>query len=121
MRSYTRTVSGWWWWKRGAFYRWYMLRELSSVFITAYALVLLWGLATLVGGQAAYQGWLQTMASPVAIAFHAVTLALVVYHAWTWFKIMPKTLAPLPVPDAAIVAAGMVAAALVTGILLWLA
>jgi fumarate reductase subunit C len=120
MKTYTRPVTGTWW-TRKPFYRWYMLRELSSVFITAYALVLLWGLAALVAGRASYEAWLATLSSAPAILFHGITLALVVYHAWTWFKVMPKTLPPLPVADRAVVAGGVAAAALVSSLLLWLA
>lgn len=120
MKTYTRPVSGWWW-NRTAFYRWYMVRELSSVLITAYALVLLWGLATLVQGRASYEAWLAMLSTPVAIAFHVLTFVLVVYHAWTWFKIMPKTLPPLPVSDRSVVAAGVTAAVVVSILLLWAA
>jgi fumarate reductase subunit C len=50
-----------------------------------------------------------------------VTLLLVVYHAWTWFKVMPKTLPRVPLSDNGIVTAGMGAVALVTLVLLWIA
>ena len=35
MKTYTRPMSGWW--RRNPYYRWYMLRELSCLFITLYA------------------------------------------------------------------------------------
>jgi fumarate reductase subunit C len=99
------------WWGRNPFYLWYMVRELSSVFITAYAFVLLTGLARLAQGPAAFDVWRESLARPGALAFHAITLLLVIYHAWTWFNVMPKTLPFLRVaghriPDRAIVAAG---------------
>jgi fumarate reductase subunit C len=120
MKTYTRPVTGTWW-TRKAFYRWYMLRELSSLFITLYALVLLWGLWTLKQGRAAYEAWLAALASPPFVAFHALTLALVVYHAWTWFKIMPKTLPRIPLPDHAVIALGVSAVVAVSALLLWIA
>lgn len=120
MKTFTRPVTAGWW-RRNPFYRWYMLRELSSVFITAYALVLLWGLARLGQGRASYELWLASLSSPAWIFFHAATLLLVIYHAWTWFKIMPKTLPRVPVSDKAIVAAGVSAVVLVTAVLLWIA
>jgi fumarate reductase subunit C len=91
MKTYVRPMTAWWW-RRNPFYRWYMLREASCVFITAYALVLLTGLARLAQGRAEFEAWRGSLATPGALVFHAVTLALVVYHAWTWFKVMPKTL-----------------------------
>jgi fumarate reductase subunit C len=119
MKAYTRPMAGWW--RRNPYYRWYMLRELSCMFITAYALVLLWGLARLAQGRASYETWLAGLSSPAAIVFHVVTLLLVVYHAWTWFKIMPKTLPRLSLSDRAIVASGVSAVIVVSILLLWMA
>ena len=90
MKTYQRPMAGWW--HRNPFYLWYLLREASCVFITAYALVLLVGLARLAQGPEAFGGWRAALATPGAVLFHVVTLLLVLYHAWTWFKVMPKTL-----------------------------
>ena len=124
MKSYIRPMAGWW--KRNPFYLWYMLREASCVFITAYALVLLWGLYRLSQGRLFYEKWLEGLASPVAIAFHVIALLLVLYHSWTWFKIMPKTLpfvrvAGWRVPDKLIVVSGLSAVAVFTASILLLA
>ena len=110
-RTYTRPMTGWW--RRNPFYMRYMVREASSVFIVAYALVLLAGLARLAQGRAAFEVWLDGLTNPGSLAFHVITLALVVYHAWTWFKVMPNTLPFVRfggrrVPDGAIVAAAVV-------------
>ena len=72
-------------------------------------------------GESAFDAWLEALKSPFWIGFHVVTLLLVVYHAWTWFKVMPKTLPRVPLSDNGIVAAGMGAVALVTLVLLWIA
>ena len=109
------------WWHRNPFYRWYMLRELSCVFITAYALVLLWGLARLWQGRVQFEAWLNALASPGFILFHAITLGLVIYHAWTWFKIMPKTLPRIALSDTTVVVSGVSAVIAVSAVLLWLA
>jgi succinate dehydrogenase subunit C len=108
MKTYRRPMAGWW--RRNPYYLWYMLRELSCVLITAYALVLLWGLLRLTQGETAFEDWLENLSRPGAVAFHAVALVLVLYHAWTWFKVMPRTMPFVPVPDRAIVAAGVLAA-----------
>jgi fumarate reductase subunit C len=119
MNTYRRPMAGWW--RRNPFYLGYMLREASCVFITAYALVLLWGLYRLSQGRASYEGWLQALAHPVSMLLHAAALVLVVYHAWTWFKIMPKTLPRVPLPYEAIVAAGVAAIAACSALLWWAA
>ena len=109
------------WWRRNPFYGWYMLRELSCVFVTAYAALLLWGLSRLVQGRTAYEAWRESLASPPALLFHVIALALVTYHAWTWFKVMPKTLpfitlAGRRVTDQAIVATGVAAAVIASAL-----
>jgi fumarate reductase subunit C len=119
MKTYLRPMTGWW--RRTPYYRWYMVRELSSIPITLYALVLLWGLASLALGRAPYEAWLAALSAPIALWFHAVTFALVAYHAWTWFRIMPKTLPRLPVSDTVAVASGLSAVLVVSGVLLWIA
>jgi fumarate reductase subunit C len=110
------------WWRRNPFYLWYMLREASCAFITAYALILLVGLARLAQGQAAFEAWLAMLSRPWSIGFHAVALVLVLYHTWTWFKVMPKTLPFVRlggrrVPDVLIVASGLAASAVLSAIL----
>ena len=104
------------WWLRNPFYRWYMVRESSCIVITAYAVILLWGLMRLVEGRLAFEAWRESLTTPWAVGFHLVALPLVIYHAWTWFKVMPKTLPFISIAghrlaDRAIIVAGVAAAA----------
>ena len=99
----------------------------AALFITAYALILLAGLTTLAQGRAEFDAWREILGSPGALAFHAITLVLVLYHAWTWFKMMPKAQPFLRVrdwriPDHAIVvtaAASAVAAWITVFLAVW--
>jgi fumarate reductase subunit C len=90
LKTYTRPMAGWW--RRNPFYIWYMIRETSCVFITIYALILLVGLWRLSQGQVAFDSWRAALVTPTSIVFHLVALVFVIYHSWTWFKIMPKTM-----------------------------
>ena len=119
MNTYRRPMAGWW--QRNPYYRWYMLRELSCVFVTAYALVLLVGLYRLAQGPEAFAAWQAALAAPGSLVFHLVALVLVGYHSWTWFKIMPKTLPRIALPDWAVVTGGVGAVIAVTAVLLWTA
>ena len=92
-RPYVRTMDGWW--KRDPFFVRYMYREFTAVFVAAYAIVLLVGLIRLSHGEAAWTGWLEAMKSPIALIFHLVVLGVFLYHTWSWFKIMPKTMAAI--------------------------
>ena len=69
-----------------------MAREVTALFVAAYAAVLLVGLVRLVQGEAAFNGWLQALKSPLSLVFHLFVLLTFVYHTWSWFNIMPKTL-----------------------------
>ena len=118
---YKRPMRGWW--LRDPYYVHYMAREATAVFVAAYAVVLLVGLWRLSEGQAAYEGWLRALQSPLSLLFHGVVLATFVYHTWSWFRIMPKTLPLLyvggrRVPQAAITAAGLVAAVVASAALI---
>jgi fumarate reductase subunit C len=62
------------WWLKNAFYTGYMIREGTSIFVSIYAVVLMWGLMRLVQGQEAFNGWLESLQSPIAILFHVVAL-----------------------------------------------
>ena len=60
-------------------------------------------------------GWLEAMKSPLSLVFHAALLVAVLYHTYTWFKIMPMTLPPIliggkKVGDCAITVTGWSAA-----------
>ncbi len=89
-RPYVRSMRGWW--TRDAFFMVYMAREATAVFVAAYAIVLLVGLVRLSQGEAAWNGWLESMKSPGSLVFHFAVLATFVYHTWSWFRIMPKTM-----------------------------
>ena len=89
-RPYVRSMDGWW--KRDPYFIRYMAREVTAVFVAAYAVVLLAGLVRLSQGEAAFNGWLQYLKTPWMLVFHLIVLATFVYHTWSWFNIMPKTM-----------------------------
>lgn len=89
-RPYVQSMDGWW--MRVAYYTRYMAREVTAVFVAAYAVVLLVGLVRLSQGEAAFNGWLQALKSPLSLVFHLIMLATFVYHSWSWFNTMPLTM-----------------------------
>lgn len=114
-RTYVRPMAGWW--RRNPFFLVYMAREVTAIFVAAYALVLLAGLMRLAQGPAAFEQWLEGLRSPGSIAFHVLLLAVFAYHTWSWFTIMPKTMPPVVVggrklAPAAITAIGLAASAI---------
>ena len=112
LKPYVRTMDGWW--RRNPFFVRYMVREGSAVFLAIYAVILLVGVLRLSQGAGAYNAWLAALTNPWAIVFHWFALLTVAYHAYTWWKVMPKTMPMLHVagrriPESALSAGGWAA------------
>jgi len=113
-RPYYRSMDSWW--KRDPYFLRYLAMEATSVLVAVYALILLIGLFRLNQGELAYNGWLEALKSPLSIGLHGLILLVFVYHTWSWFKVMPKTLPVLylggaKVPQSAITWTGVAVAA----------
>ena len=94
-KPYVRPMEGWW--KKNPYFVEYMVHESTALFVAAYALTLLVGLLRLSQGEAAWNGWLDAMKSPLAVVFHLALLVAIAYHAFTWFKLFPLTMPPFVV------------------------
>ncbi|MFM2119220.1 MAG: Fumarate reductase, subunit [Pseudomonadota bacterium] len=106
------------WWQRNAFFKVYMLREVTAVGVGLYALILAVGVLRLSQGEAAWNGWLAALKSPLSLALHALLLVSMIEHARSWFEIMPKTMPYLysggkPVAPSTIQRSGWAAAVIV--------
>ena len=89
MTPYVRPMRVTWWLERGP-YVFFMLRELTSVFVAAYLILFMVMIHRLHQGPAAYQSFLEALKSPLAIVFHVVALAFALFHTITWFNLTPK-------------------------------
>ena len=119
-RPYLRPMSGWW--RKNPWFVEYMVHEGTALFVAAYALILLASVYMLGNGEAAWNRWREFLVSPLSIVMHAVLMIAFLYHAWTWFKVMPKTLPFIRmggwrVPDAAIIGIGVAAAVILSAAL----
>lgn len=90
---YVRPMAGWW--KRNPFFMAYVLRELTSVAVLAYAVVLAVGLLRLSQGPVQWNAFIDAITSPLGIALHLIILISMVIHTKSWFEIMPKTMPPV--------------------------
>ena len=112
-KPYIRKMPATWWLRKRAYF-WFMLRELTAVFVAAYCvllLILLWQLRQAGNtAEARFQGpeaelssaRLNAQASelerivmfesstPWTIALHLVVLVFAVYHSVTWFNLTPQ-------------------------------
>ncbi len=92
-RPYVRPQPRTWW--AHPPYRAYTIRELCGVALALYAAVLLAGLICLARGPESYGTFRHFLASPWSLLIHLLLLAAALWHMWTWFQILPKTLPKL--------------------------
>ncbi len=88
---YRRRVSVWWWLESWRYAR-FVLRELTSLAVAYFALILLWKLRSLGQGRDAYLRFLSRMESPVFLVLNGLALLLVLFHSVTWFNLAPRAM-----------------------------
>jgi fumarate reductase subunit C len=111
-RWYRHRVSVWWWLESRS-YTGFVLRELTSVFVAFFALVLLWQVRALGQGPDAYSRFLARMQTPLFLVLNGVVLLFVLFHSVTWFNLAPTAmvvrLRGKRVPDLVVAGANYVA------------
>jgi len=121
-RWYRPRVSTWWWMRRWSYFR-FIVREISSVFVAWFILVLLLMIQALSRGSKAYAAFENWLRNPVVIFINAVSLFFVVFHAITWFNLAPAAmvvrLGGKRVPGFLIAASNYAAWIVVTGVIAW--
>lgn len=90
-KPYRRPMPFWWWLARGPYFS-FIVRELTCVFVGAFAVLTLLLVRALAEGPAAYAAFAERLATPACIAFSAVAFAAVLFHAVTWFQAVPTTM-----------------------------
>lgn len=96
-RPYRRPIARSWWLEKSYFTK-YMIRELTSVFVCLYSLILLLGLYRLGQGQEAFDAWVAGICSFPSVVLHLMILGFALFHAITWFAIAPQAM-PLQIGD----------------------
>ncbi len=87
-RHYVRKLPATWWLRKPT-YLVFMLRELTSVFVVAYAifLMVMIGRADEAGS---FAGLFDALDSPLGLVVHLVVLAVLLFHTITWINLTPK-------------------------------
>ncbi|MEO5660686.1 MAG: hypothetical protein ABIQ90_12970 [Polaromonas sp.] len=91
-KPFVREVSRTRWYFKHPRYLRYMSREVTCIFIGAFALLLLCAVERLSRGQTAYESFLAALQGPWSIAGLIVVLAFAVHNATSWFNVTPKAL-----------------------------
>ena len=86
------------WYFRQPRYLRYMSREITSIFVGAYCVLLVVGLQRLAAGPSAWEAFVAALRSPVSVVFQFLCLVAAVYHAATWFNATQKAM-PLQIGE----------------------
>ena len=91
VKEYHRPIPASYWFSRKP-YTLFILRELSSAALGAYAAFLIFLMARAQDDPAAFNGFIEGLKSPLSIVLHLVALAFAVYHSVTFFNLTPRVL-----------------------------
>ena len=91
-KPFVRPVSRTGWYFKHPRYLRYMSREVTCVFIGAFALLLLCAVARLSQGQAAYESFLAAIKGPWSALGLLIVLVFAVHNSTNWFNVTPKAL-----------------------------
>src|SRR5881398_2264811 len=121
-RWYRTRVSTWWWLARWPYLK-FILREISSVFVAWFVVVLLLQIRALSHGPHAYARFEHWLQNPGIVLLNLIALFFVVFHAITWFNLTPRAmvvrLRGKRAPDRWIVSANYTAWAAVSLVVAW--
>lgn len=122
-RWYRKRTPIFWWVRKWSYVR-FILRELSSIFVAFYALVLLLLVRAVAQGPMAYAAFLDWLRSPLALAVHVIAFVFVLFHSITWFNLAPSAMVvrigPKQVPGVLIQAANYGAWIVVSLVVAWI-
>jgi len=112
------------WWLRNRAYFWFMMRELTAVFMAVYCVLLLVMVYRLKQSNSSFFDFLLSiLENPFSIAFHFLAFVAAMYHTWTWFALVPKVfvirLGEEKVPPLLLVLGHWVGWFVVTAVLVW--
>lgn len=112
------------WWLGHRAYTTFIVRELTSLFVGYFAVLLLVQLWTLRRGPEAYARFLDVLGSPAMIAVHVLAFAAILFHTVTWLGLAPSALVVhfrgRRLSPRLVLAGHYVAWLLVSGFLAWL-
>jgi len=91
-KPYIRQVSKTSWYLKQPRYMRYMSREVTCIFIGAFALLMVCAVERLSQGQAAFESFMATITGPWSFLGLFVILAFAVHNATNWFNVTPKAM-----------------------------
>lgn len=122
-KMYHRKMSIFWWTARKPYVK-FIVRELTSVFVAAYAVILMIQIYTLKLGPEAWEALLATLSTPLSIILHVVIFGFLIFHSITWFLLAPSAMVlkigKNRIPDNAIILANILMWIVLSAGIAWL-
>jgi fumarate reductase subunit C len=91
VKMYKRRMNIFWWVNRWIHLK-FIARELTSVCVAIYVLLLLSYVGAILSGSDAFETSSSTFRSPLWIIIHVLLLGGLVFHSITWFNLAPKAM-----------------------------
>ena len=91
LKLYRRPMSFWWWLERRAYFS-FIVRELTCLFVGAFAVLTLLQVRAVGDGPEEYAAFAAMLGSPAFVVFSLLAFLAVLFHAVTWFKAVPTTI-----------------------------
>ncbi len=80
------------WWLRRRSYLFFVIRELTSVFVAWFVVYLLLLVRAVAGGEHDYRRFLDLSANPWILTLNVISLLMVLFHTVTWFNVAPQAM-----------------------------
>jgi succinate dehydrogenase subunit C len=87
--SYIRRMPATWWFRNSPITI-FTIRELTSLFVAGYAVLLLVLLYRYGQGREQFHQFFEALKSPTSLTLHVIIFSFVVFHTATWFNLTPK-------------------------------
>lgn len=91
-KPYVREVSKTGWYLKQPRYMRYMSREVTCVFIGAFALLMLCAVERLAAGKEAFESFMSALHGPWSFLAMVLMLVFAVHNATSWFNVTPKAM-----------------------------
>ena len=96
------------WWVHKKSYVWFIMRELTSIAVAIYALIMIFQIRAIKNGPESYEALMNFFTTRFSIVLHVMLLIVVIFHSITWFNLAPSAmvlkLGKKRIPGSAIIA-----------------
>jgi len=90
-RWYRKRVSTYWWLQRWEYLR-FVLREISSVFVAYFVVLMIAQIYAVSRGPQAYAVYQELLKNPLVIVINVISFFFVVFHSITWFNLSARAM-----------------------------